>query len=426
MARARLLVSLVFLIVKMKTTFSQSLDSQIRDELDPSRPQCPCFDRDDLFTTTGMIIQNKIQLLPSACDDDKENVYSLTYEYIDQLDHGTDAESTPPPPRPPGNPQLGGYLVEILPQLDGGTCILYPPTQPLPTVPHSMEKIMACGDLITTECANIRNSICPCFDMNDMVKLADRLTNDKNFVMDLEKSCQRNPGDDNSLPYGIYEKKIEQSTLHLGVDMKKSKDSTHKCHVGPDQDYPDLLPNQLIHCTNLIGSLCSTLKPKPNDSIHCMDEPNYAKDGITSKSCAQLTKDVGSSLSKKNCKSFDKSTNKHVFQHCRGSCQSCTCRNDDTYFFNGQPGKDCKWVAKNKEYCGKDADVSKYCPVACDSKCCKDNDNFKFKYKDKQKNCVFLMALTWKNPSKRNNLCRESRIAWNCPMSCLKCVKQPR
>lgn len=304
---------------------------------------------------------------------------------------------------------------------------------------------------IRDACTLLKRAMCPCYKLDDIMTLKEKIETDPNFILDVNKSC-KDPNDNNGLPYGIYKKDVEiviaetsqndrmhiynlgekktysslifEDKLKLGIG---TENGAPVCYNGTDAVYPDLDFLQLTHCRSLMEYLCDSLElgqgpPDENGSGGVTgrddDDEDYRKNGNDKLTCEYLTRNKR--RRKRNCRKYDKNTGKLVFEHCRKSCFAQSCIDREDFFFNGQKDKGCEWVAQNKEYCVDD-DVARNCVVACGTECCKDDPNFKFKRNEvKGLSCSSIKSV---DPE---GFCDRKRVANKCKMSCLKCPIQPR
>ncbi len=269
--------------------------------------------------------------------------------------------------------------------------------------------------------------------------------------------------------------------LKMGISTRSSPHTGTECYDGTDAVRPNLNHLQSTHCTNLIDYICASLElpptrtvpaptptaptaptpvtpttpttpvtptapapaatpaSPPTTEIEChrgrcwdSDEVNYNFRGKEGKTCAHMTR--SERRRKRNCRKYDSLTDKFLFEHCRKSCGATTCKNDESFFYNGQEGLDCDWIGSQNhtEYC-VDETVAKYCRGVCGTNCCTDNEDFVFRYKERNNlKCTdvrkILLDENGNNDGTRDgkNICRLRRIANNCKMACLKCPIQPR
>jgi hypothetical protein len=395
-------------------------------------PECPCFTETDISGTAQRIINNEIKLIPKACNDknnDGDGIFKYTLAW-EELSTNDRRNGGPPGliNQPEGDSkQYGGYVVTLNKNNNEGYCTNYPSAV---SDRYHILQMATCHKYMQAQCLIIDQSVCPCYDMDDMTTLKERLANDE-VVMDVEKSCKK---DHETLPYGIYLKEAEITSIQQ-VDPLKSSATFEQtdmrfwgvnvdkmmCFDGSDMDYPldpNHTTNQGEHCKTLIESICDTLQPALEEDecggSKCGDDPDYKFRGQT---CKQLAS--GSKLkTRRKCKRKEKN-GKFVFETCRDSCQMRECVDDSDFYFNGNPEKNCDWIKSNKDYCADDQ-VRKYCVVSCGTKCCKDNGKFSYRLsEDEFAHCNFFKL-------KRQKYCSKKSIAYNCPKSCGKCLKDPR
>jgi len=310
---------------------------------------------------------------------------------------------------------------------------------------------------------------CPCFDMEQVYKFETRLKKEKydqKFVLDLYKSC-KDPETNNGLPFGLYTKPSRRNSIthpglwrqfkegyssmnpvKFGIDIGQSgdgsEDNMNKCYHGSTS--LTISTAEQVGCTTMINRICSkiqTLDKNPS----CQDDTIFRLKSMSWASCDRIVgNQFGKKSIKKNCNKYDEATDKFVFQHCRKSCQSCTCtsRDDSNYTYNGQSNFTCEWISslpkdEQKSYC-KDDDVSKYCSSTCNTKCCQNKSKFRFNLNNKNENgmnpknddgtregrrrkrhsCNDIGNANWED------VCKSKKISRRCPMTCRRCAIQPK
>jgi len=429
-----------------------------KDGVDELYPACPCFERGDLAFYQNEIIHNRADLVSTSCNevvDDSTVTVSLVMRYIENEDEFATKDvqamqtmqTINPPPGADPKKFLRGWSVEAHLPSDLGQCNRLPMEL---LGPFPLKNINTCQMFIRDACTLLKRAMCPCYDLDDIMKLRDKIANDPDFVLDMEKSC-KDPNSNDGLPYGIYQKDVEititqssltdrmhiynvggkqsyssltfKDELKFGVGVKGSGETV--CHDGSDMARPDLDALQSTHCHSLMEYLCESLelssgadRNNPTVPDRSADDESYRKNGREKQTCKFLTRTA--LRKRRNCKKRDKNTGKLVFEHCRESCYAGSCVDDGDFFFNGQKDKDCDWVAKNKAYCVDDY-VARSCVSACDTECCRDDPDFKFDH-----NLVTNLSCRNISSVDEEGYCNRKRIANKCKMSCLKCLIEPR
>lgn len=312
--------------------------------------------------------------------------------------------------------------------------------------PHSQENLNTCINKFSLACSQIGQSGCPCYSLDYISAFKANLREkkyDPETVLDLEKSC-KDPKDNNGLPFGLYTKErvpgqsqhykkpldLNNSNIVKGVDL-----DVKTCHDGADALFGDLSTYQHNSCISTMEYICAELKTLKKQDTSCQDDTDYKfKPG---KTCEKL---ISTNLrQRRNCGKYDWKTKKFVFQHCRKSCQSCTCSDNVDFAYNGQEDYTCEWIDDNEEkesFC-KDPYVAENCKATCNSKCCQDSSTFKFRMRlDKYNNTYRKGARELRRKKKYGcdyigqnewmDICKSKKVARNCPMKCRKCFIQPR
>lgn len=112
---------------------------------------------------------------------------------------------------------------------------------------------------------------------------------------------------------------------------------------------------------------------------------------------------------------------------CRMTCGLC-CKDDKTFTYKSDDGfvRNCAWTgrlrSRLKRYC-KRIKISSNCPITCRS-CkekfnCIDKENIFFRYKKQKISCEWI----GRNESRRQEVCRDSKVRDNCPTTCGLCCE---
>jgi len=227
------------------------------------------------------------------------------------------------------------------------------------------------------------------------------------------------------------------------------------CHK--DSERKILSISQHKQCTALMEDLCQLVEivdnpppyleppsvPSSVVSSSCSDDPDYRFKNKKWASCEQIfgkgefERKMDRKSKRRTCRKFDKGAEQFVFEKCRKSCRSCTCKDNEKFYFNDDPAYNCTWVKgleskKKKEVCKKK--VGQNCKDSC-SMCCKDNPSFTYweeietdvldeqgsnMNKWKKHSCKSITSANWREE------CKKRKIAINCPMKCRKCLIQPK
>lgn len=431
-----------------------------QDQTDQRQPDCPSecnIDLSQIGTITSGINNKEISLSSDSCkpidhfassntfkfhykaDGLRSNDDNLVHRRTQNIDEpNAGAGSVPPHPR--FNQTFYGWSIEINNDSNMGSCLIAPNGI---VGPFSRAEMESCIHVLDFACYNVlRRRTCPCFEADNISHFVKNLKNpnyDPDFVLDLRKSCKV-PTGINSLPFGLYTKQgrykdDDANTLQLGVDINLNK-MTNRCYMGSDSS--QVTAAQHSDCFSQLDSICSELKTL-TVSNSCEDEENYNYKSQSWKTCHKMVNNHGPKWKvDRNCNRFDDQTGKYVFQHCRKSCQACSCRSTDNsdYRFNGQKEYSCEWIRNmsdegRADYC-QDVDVATNCQKACGKGCCKDSSNFRFRMTMPNRNgyrglhrierwgCQDINNAEW------TDLCKQKKIAVNCPMKCRKCFMQPR
>jgi hypothetical protein len=436
-------------LVSSSIVFAESEDAIIED--------CPSqcnIDLAKLNNITGEIISNKASLQDGSCVKSNSGVNSkFTFKYKFEVDDEVDQTSrraqsltddpmviNKPPrginPHPNHTQSVFGWHIETHANKTG-SCLTAPNNK---QGPFSAEAMETCMFKLDFACYRIQQSTCPCYDIDDVVDIEAKLRSqiyDPDFVLDLKKSC-KDPNKNGGLPFGLYKKQNGKSSkITLGVSINKEKEmmDKNKCY-SKNNDMARLSLDQQKQCVSLMEFICSGIKKLPKPDKTCKDDPEYKYKNKPKRTCAYLM-DTKRKRNR-NCQKYDPMTGKLVFQHCRESCEKCTCRNSDNsdFYFNGQANMNCQWIKileKNeKEMFCKDDDVAKYCPSACgkpNAKCCKNDSDFSFFLKRRgtitQRKMMMMKCGDIGNANYKE-ICNMKRVALRCPMACLRCFIQPR
>lgn len=164
-----------------------------------------------------------------------------------------------------------------------------------------------------------------------------------------------------------------------------NEDKTGYCITAPNIIQGPFLKAELDECINELESACGEISKKETAPLLPLDP--------TCENAADFQCD---SIDSNECNRYDTDTGKFVFEHCRKSCQKCTCtRNDDG--------------ARS---------------------CCRDDPNFVFKMrieKLRKKRTEMRCKDIGNNPDEWMDLCSNMKnVARNCPMKCRKCIIQLR
>lgn len=382
-------------------------------------------------------------------DDDMEDPHG---NKVHRRVQSIDSEQKPGTINPPDGfvQETFGWVIETDPIEKVGTCLTKPNAM---SSPFPQLNLRTCISDLEFACFKINESMCPCYDDRTIANteaMLKKQSYDPNFVLDMNKSC-KDPSANNGLPYGLYTKPTQDHSddyadfarypgLRFGVQKNMGTHDVNECYDGTDIAYPELNSIQHSDCINLVQSVCDRLNISPTQNSHCQDEPDYKHMDKAWKTCEKLTSTKWKQ--RKNCKKYDDmETKKLVLQKCRKSCQSCTCVDRSDFYYNGQEDYNCTSLqnlarGEKKQFCS-DEDVAINCPVTCNTKCCMDDPKFKFKvrrYKIKkdddrhQRNLHRWKVMRCKDigQSEWRDICKRRRIAARCPMTCRKCLIQPR
>jgi len=148
---------------------------------------------------------------------------------------------------------------------------------------------------------------------------------------------------------------------------------------------------------------------RPTDTPFCQDEEDYFFLGDTTKDCAWVLKKWERRCEKRDTRpGFDSL----VLEHCRVSCGTCACANDN-WLFQNEVGKDCEWVGKKSDRrCGKTGALDN-CRASCDIPCCGDNPDFRYD-EDPEKDCFWVAK-------KSERRCVKDGVDKQCLQACGKC-----
>lgn len=373
---------------------------------------CPCFEKGDLKSITKKILDNSAALRPGTCPHTGMNEdFEMTYTVL-------------------ADGVVGGYGVIFDVANNQGSCLDYPG---IVLGPFPIANVTTCKAQLETQCTETKEKLCPCLDLEAIVRLQGRLANDPKFAIDIEKSC-RKPDMDGSF-FGLYQtiRNSRYDLPQIGISRTPTFDTVGDCYQGSDAVFLIETEHQFMHCASLLDYLCSGLNIPKLEELSCKDEEGYMKDGKVWKTCENIIGEEGHE--DRSCTNNDSASEKRVFQHCRASCGTCKCMDDPKYFYNGQEDKGCDWIAEDAEERCEDEGAAKHCIQACSSKCCIDsserrgNEGRKSKKGKKSDRgrpergtCRWLM----RNPSKNRRLCARRRWAAQCPLTCLKCEIMPR
>ena len=381
------------------------------------------------------------------------------------------------PPIPGFNQTLFGWNIEPNQDDKEGYCITAP-NQIAGPFPHA--NLTTCINHLQFACYNIEQHQCPCYDKDEIEGIKTRLMRrifDPDFQIDMNLSC-KNPQQNNGLPFGLYTQpngltnKMYGSTLRLGTDIKLASDTMfpnfkNMCYEMDSHEAVRLTKPQHKICISLMETLCdfveqifapntppsaptaeapvtSPTKSTPPKVSSCSDDVDFRYKGKSWASCPNLNTRMSRRKRKRVCRKYDDDTQKYVFQHCRKSCQMCTCRDDANFIFNNNPEYNCDWVStlegrEKKSICAN-SDVNENCKVSCGSRCCRNSPTFKY-WKEleydhndgydgygKRRNLNRWEKWTCKNVTNANwkEECKNKKVAINCPMICRKCFIQPR
>mmetsp|Transcript_4121 Transcript_4121/g.4757 ORF Transcript_4121/g.4757 Transcript_4121/m.4757 type:complete len:466 (-) Transcript_4121:3421-4818(-) len=415
--------------------------------------KCPseCTPTYALDAARDRILNNEVIMTDDSCTVDENGSIALKYRYIPSQ------PTTPTPketsdgdiaavPQPPGminpNPDIDpwdfifGLSIEVDSANDYGVCVDLPDAI---HGPFGSKEVEECTPIMQSYCDDIQASMCPCFDIDTVLDLQKEIADDKSFVLDMSRSCKL-PELNDDLPYGIYKKVgVEGESFRIiGTDVLADKTLPPyygKCSNKTKRLFPDLTLDQSQHCIGLVDYICSSLKIElPVDE--CTDDKDFRMDDKEYKSCEIMfpkevyddSYTIQKNQNKKNrtCKkgaykrSFYRRSNKFVFQYCRESCGTCSCGDSPDYYYNGQADKGCDWLAQNPELC-EDKDAAKFCKSACNSPCCRDDEEFEFEFNGRSGRKCDSLQSDWPEAC-----ASDSDIPIYCPMSCRKCLIQPR
>ena len=112
-----------------------------------------------------------------------------------------------------------------------------------------------------------------------------------------------------------------------------------------------------------------TKAPVSTEASSCFDDESFAFKGNAAKNCAWVKKKTKLRCEKKNGTKF-------VFESCKKTCGTCSCKNEN-WMFKGIPSKNCDWVAKKfPARCDKSG-AKEHCKGVCGLPCCKDDPDYR-------------------------------------------------
>lgn len=288
-----------------------------------------------------------------------------------------------------------------------------------------------CHNLLKSTCQTAEERICPCYSMSDLVQAEERIL-DGNTVIDASKSCVT-PTEKYD-KYGIYEIG-NYDTMGRPCDgcttIMFAVQNENVCFDGSDI-IRTINMSQKNHCYAMMQNMCSDLdiQSSPDMSVTpaCNDDAEFREEGIEGRDCKWVSED-----SKKRCNKYDDKTGRRVFEFCRMTCDSCACRDDGNFRFNGISNMDCDWVAQDVETrCALHDSIRKNCIATCSSDCCKDNENFNY-LGYPSLNCEWVSGDSKVSKTveasnevlkKRNMRCMMRPFAANCPETCGMCPQE--
>jgi len=284
-----------------------------------------------------------------------------------------------------------------------------------------------CKQLLDAACNRVENSVCPCYSLGDLFRLEDRIRKDEIDIKE-DKTC-----DVNHSPYGIFQKgnMLARTEIQEGNDGREWEyDSSsfiyahegNTCYKEGDMAFLLETNAQRIHCQTLMSDSCQVLKKDSVSKVpKCSDDQEYRFNGKKQKSCDWVAeKDTYKRCNRKDEKGM------RVFQHCKKTCNKCSCEDDPDFFVGSNKNKNCAWAnaKRTKERC-KAEGVAENCLYTCSSKCCENKPDFTFFWRgERRSGCDFVDdggRKSEKSYKKRNQLCRKKHIAGNCPDACQIC-----
>jgi hypothetical protein len=348
-----------------------------------------------------------------------------------------------------------GWTIEISNETNEGYCRYLPDAI---LGPYSKGELMSCVYKLEYLCYRVKTEppvskedACPCFSLEDVAatQASLREIGPSKPIVDVVKSCKE-PDENSGLPFGIHFKNSKEAirrgethTVSAAVTLYPDVgESQNKCYNGSTSSF--LTTGQQKTCLALASYMCESIKTS-TPSKACSDDTEYLHVGKKWHSCENKfspSRNLDPEEQRKICNKFDKTSGKFLFQHCRKSCQSCTCNDDPDFRINGQEDYTCKWLwslsPEQREPLCQDDDVATRCPTSCYDSCCKDSETFSFKPKTRkyrrkrhgrgtkssdEKNWMTCNSI---GNSNWNELCQSKNVARNCPMTCRRCFIQPR
>jgi len=196
-----------------------------------------------------------------------------------------------------------------------------------------------------------------------------------------------------------------------------------------DPNYTFSHKDMMHNCDWLKKTIDSCIRNMCNEEVSTSVDGRRIKEGCT-KTCTDC-KDLSTSISSMILPTYPSRPNQSKIS--RASSQSIiesqakpiSCVDNPEFYIKKQK-ETCKWIRqktnRRKKFC-KQTKVFRACAVTC-GKCCADDPNYIFVYKNKMKSCNWLKVIQHDNVLK--NVCKKvvsdgKRVKFGCRKSCNNC-----